>query len=130
MASEKRMIDPDAKFIEKHFTKRLIDAEAIERKLKNQYCAECNVVRQIQCSACWVNDVLELLDGDSVDAVSVVHGHWEKYTDDKFMGYGADGRIRYRKVYSYKCSKCWNYTAVKHNYCPNCGAKMDGDGNG
>ena len=66
----------------------------------------------------------------SADAVEVVHGRWEKYTDDKFMGYGADGRIRYRKVYSYKCSKCWNYTAVKHKYCPNCGAKMDGDGNG
>ena len=52
--------------------KRLIDAEAIARKLKNAYCAECNVVRQIQCSACLVNDVLELLDGDSVDAVEVV----------------------------------------------------------
>ena len=52
--------------------KRLIDAEAIARKLKNANCAECNIVRQIQCSACWVNDVLELLDSDSVDAVEVV----------------------------------------------------------
>ena len=63
-------------------------------------------------------------DAPTVDAVEVVHGEWEKYTDDRFMGYGADGRIRYRKVYSYKCSKCWNYTAVKHKYCPNCGADM------
>lgn len=54
-------------------------------------------------------------------------GEWEKYTDDKFMGYGADGSIRYRKVYSYKCSKCWNYTAVKHKYCPNCGSDMRGE---
>lgn len=54
-------------------------------------------------------------------------GFWEKCTDDKFIGYGADGRIRYRKVYSYKCSKCWNYTAIKHNYCPNCGADMRGE---
>ena len=52
--------------------KRLIDAEAIARKLKNANCAECNIVRQIQCSACWVNDVLEMLDDDSVDAVEVV----------------------------------------------------------
>ena len=52
--------------------KRLVNAEAIARKLKNAYCAECNVVRQIQCSACWVNDVLDLLEGDSVDAVEVV----------------------------------------------------------
>lgn len=54
-------------------------------------------------------------------------GVWEKYTDDKFMGYRSDGRIRYRKVYSYKCSKCWNYMAIKHNFCPNCGADMKGE---
>ena len=54
--------------------KRLVNAEAISRKLKNAYCAECNVVRKIQCSACWVEDVLELLEGDTVDAVEVVHG--------------------------------------------------------
>ena len=52
--------------------KRLVNAEAISRKLKNAYCAECNVVRKIQCSACWVEDVLELLEGDTVDAVEVV----------------------------------------------------------
>lgn len=61
--------------------KRLMDAEAIARKLKNANCAECNIVRQIQCSACWVNDVLELLDSDSVDAVEVVRckdcKHWD-----------------------------------------------------
>ena len=52
--------------------KRLIDAEAIERKIKKANCVECNVVRKVQCSACWVNDVLDLLDGDAVDAVEVV----------------------------------------------------------
>ena len=52
--------------------KRLVNAEAISRKLKNAHCAECNVVRKIQCSACWVEDVLELLEGDTVDAVEVV----------------------------------------------------------
>ena len=72
MANEKRLFDGEYKFIERHFNKRLIDAEAIERKLKNAHCVECNVVRQIQCSACWVNDVLELLEGDVVDAVEVV----------------------------------------------------------
>ena len=52
--------------------KRLINAEAIARKLKKAYCAECNVVRRVQCSACWVDDVLEMLEVDSVDAVEVV----------------------------------------------------------
>ena len=68
--------------------KRLIDAEAIARKLKNANCAECNIVRQIQCSACWVNDVLEMLDDDSVDAVEVVRckdcKSFEPYREDKY----------------------------------------------
>ena len=61
--------------------KRLVKAEAIARKLKNIYCVDCNVVRKVQCSACWVEDVLELLEGDAVDAVEVVRcmdcKHWE-----------------------------------------------------
>ena len=96
--------------------KRLIDANALLAKMRrtNRY----------------FTIKFDIEEAPTVDAVEVVYGEWEKYTDDKFMGYGTDGRIRYRKVYSYKCSKCWNYTAVKHKYCPNCGAKMDGDGNG
>ena len=125
MQNEKRLIDADAKFIEKHFTKRLIDSEAIARKLKRQYCAECNVVRQIQCSACWVNDVLELLDGDSVDAVEVVHSKWDT------VFYERNGELA---TYSHICPICkYHYKNMwkkGYNYCPNCGAKMDGDGNG
>ena len=54
----------------------------------------------------------------SVDAVEVVHGRWNQ-----------DG------VYDV-CSVCNSCTLMPHlkglskfNYCPNCGAKMDGDGN-
>ena len=90
--------------------KRLVNAEAIARKLKNRYCAECNVVRKVQCSACWVDDVLELLEGDVVDAVEVVHGRWidaREYCGD------------------FLCSNCDAlYGTNKFNYCPNCGADM------
>ena len=102
--------------------KRLVNAEAIARKLKYAHCTDCNVVRKIQCSACWVNDVLELLEGDSVDAVEVVHGHWIS------------------KGYKIECSVCEHrrflgtHDPVIHReeknickYCQNCGAKMDGE---
>ena len=92
--------------------KRLVSAEAISRKLKNAHCAECNVVRQIQCSACWVNDVLELLAGDNVDAVEVVHGKWV-----------------HKGAWHIECSECQYILAhigEAKNYCPQCGAKMDG----
>lgn len=35
MATEKRLIEPDAKFIEKHFTKRLIDGNALVDVIEN-----------------------------------------------------------------------------------------------
>lgn len=55
---------------------------------------------------------------------AVVHGWWDKYEDDKFIGYDANGRIQYRKVYTYYCGRCGRGTAVKTNYCPKCGAMM------
>ena len=78
-------------------------------------------------------DLKELLeDVPTVDAAEVVHGRWE----DVFKGNCAWER--------YKCSVCGGYALYRHeqvfdewktvqvlaNYCPNCGAKMDGDGNG
>lgn len=77
--------------------KRLVNAEAIARKLKNAHCAECNVVRKVQCSACWVEDVLELLEGDTVDAVEVkckvgdlVYALWEAPVKLKYIIYCAE----------------------------------------
>ena len=60
----------------------------------------------------------------TVDAVEVVHGRWEKQEPDKHGN---------RKP---KCSVCGEYHLAWWSdythcyYCPNCGAKMDGDGNG
>ena len=110
--------------------KRLVDAEAIARKLKNANCAECNVVRKIQCSACWVEDVLELLECASEE---VVHGYWiDSYSADHM------GRITEHSIDCSVCDSVFkddNREVVQHwkeqfKVCPFCGAKMDGDGNG
>lgn len=59
----------------------------------------------------------------AVDAVPVRHGRWALNEDcQPFYNYcTAD--------YYYNCSEC-NYTISSryglYNYCPNCGAKMDG----
>lgn len=59
-----------------------------------------------------------------VDAVEVVHGEWSTIEDD------------YCGLTALQCSECnqeyWfeDEPPIKiYNYCPNCGAKMDGDGN-
>ena len=61
--------------------------------------------------------VSEILKQPTVDAVEVVHGRW----------------IRYEHGSGIFCSHCRHkrrYRDAHDNYCPNCGAKMDGDGNG
>lgn len=63
----------------------------------------------------FVNDELS-----SVDVVSILHGRW----------------IEYLRAHYFKCSEC-KYTVPyrkaalhdgyrEYNYCPHCGAKMDG----
>ena len=56
----------------------------------------------------------EIFDAPTVDAVEVVHGRW-----------------RFRKNWDFfVCSECSHESSNYSKYCPNCGAKMDGDGNG
>ena len=59
----------------------------------------------------------------TVDAVEVVHGRWiEK--EEKIWN------LEKPIVTGWECSKCGEmYGHYTYNYCPNCGAKMDGDGN-
>lgn len=70
-----------------------------------------------------------LLRQKRVDAVEVVHGEWTIIEDD------------YEDVTILECSVCETSfrfdeydgllpQAQTYHYCPNCGAKMDGDGNG
>ncbi|MBR2048295.1 MAG: hypothetical protein IJ960_06820 [Oscillospiraceae bacterium] len=58
------------------------------------------------------NCIAEVLNAPTVDAAPVVHGRWidaREYCGD------------------YMCSNCDAlYGTNKFNYCPNCGARMDG----
>ena len=97
--------------------KRLIDANAYVDELK---------WLQEQVSSASAIEIQEYIDRTNrqhtVDAVEVVHGRW-KFLD--IDGWWFD-----------ECSICGNTTPNRDgsppdwNYCPNCGAKMDGDGNG
>ena len=57
-----------------------------------------------------------LADMHSADVAPVVHGRWVPFHSK------AAGDIQY-------CSACEIGFDAKMDYCPHCGAKMDGDGN-
>lgn len=65
-----------------------------------------------------------ILEAPTVDAVEIVHGQWERMV----------GMIPPEYHGRHKCSCCGvraldrKFHEELSNYCPNCGAKMDGDG--
>jgi DNA-directed RNA polymerase subunit RPC12/RpoP len=94
--------------------KRLIDANAL--KIHRMHNAGANHPLDVAYRK-------DIDNAPTVDAVEVVHGHWDE------------------DHWEYVCSCCQKHFTdelpwISHpeygmpNYCPNCGAKMDGDGNG
>ena len=94
--------------------KRLIDANA----LREVYCDGCSAKAQ-GCSpfddpVCGTVQLIN--EAPTVDAVEVVHGRWENISG---------GMVKLGD-----CSECKvRQPVLGTNYCKNCGAKMDGDGN-
>ena len=62
------------------------------------------------------------------NAVEVVHGQWLDKTEVKVKP-----PFPPMEMPRVDCSVCghifWHTSALTYNYCPACGAKMDGDGN-
>ena len=119
MASEKRLIDANAllKAIDKS------DRDNFHNGVANRSCHHYEHVHFMKM----------VLNAPTVDAVEVVHGRWV----DRYGGKYANP--------AYDCSECkksalfrndmdllgnWKSVQYLSPYCPNCGAKMDGDGNG
>ena len=59
----------------------------------------------------------------AVDAVPVVHGRWIPKGYTTFKNKFEEVQI----PTFFKCSECGTVRTDKYNYCPNCGAKMDGE---
>ena len=105
--------------------KRLIDANALVPYLWSLFkffgsipCTEADKATQQGIKRC----IGEIKKMPTVDAVEVVHGRWES--------------TRFGDIKIATCSACGtkqglyiNGRLPNFNYCPNCGAKMDGDGN-
>ena len=103
--------------------KRLIDANALYDRLTfKRTIGSCNIYPGIESA------IAQLRKAPTVDAVEVVHGRWEPDLDH------LDGQPYKDEWYGYifKCSACGGTMmgdgdlVCRDNYCPHCGAKMDG----
>ena len=102
---------------------RLIDANALLEKIGEEYDLNYG---EILTDPKRFAEMVE--DATTVDAVEVVHGRWIVLAE--FL----DRTICTQcsvcgEEYTYKNGKFEfiNFEYAKYNYCPNCGAKMDGE---
>ena len=94
-----------------------IELDALMLRIKEIHCAGCDSYNGVRCRACWVDDTLDYIDSEpAADVAPVRHGRW---IDNGACGY----------KWAFSCSKCGYIDGYpfndRHNYCPNCGAKMD-----
>ena len=97
-----------------------IEREALIRRIKEIHCAECDSYHGVKCRACWVDDTLDYIDSEpAADVAPVRHRRWiDAYPDIEPNPMFMQGI----------CSECGFEQGISKylNYCPNCGAKMDG----
>ena len=109
--------------------KRLIDANALKETVITDYYEHFTRYHDTDQIAL-IDMVCDDIDETStVDAVEVVHGRWE----DEYGGAFTNPRYRCsvckeKALYRYERNNLGGWEAIQAltDYCPNCGAKMDG----
>ena len=98
-----------------------IEREALMRRIKEIHCAECDSYHGVRCRACWVDDTLDYIDSEpAADVAPVRHGRWvdNHCTACGMMPMGDE----MWEICDFEPPRFEKFM----DYCPSCGAKMDG----
>ena len=100
-----------------------VEREATIKRIKEVYCVGCNSYNGVRCRACGTGDAIDMIeDAPAADVDPVVHGRWDDSGRYTFPG----------GTTAVRCTNCGcaltesEYHLNNWNYCPVCGAKMDG----
>lgn len=97
---------------------KMISREDLKQRVMGHFCGSCSVpykdadILELGEYCCdMVSDTIAFIDGlPTIEAQPVKHGRW---------------------MYPFYCSECgftpYYSSDLTYNYCPNCGARMDGD---
>lgn len=84
------------------------------------------LIEHLYAENCAKNAEIKLLTRDRdewkrrAEAVKAKRGYWREW-----RSVAATRKFGYKQVRYYSCSECECCSAVKSNYCPRCGARMD-----
>lgn len=93
---------------------RLIDADVLKETLLKFNYTTAN------------NQIFRYIDEQpTIEAVPVVHGEWIR--NENPIEISCECSICHAKDYWYDIDKANEYYWFHRNFCPNCGAKMEGD---
>lgn len=103
----------------------LIDKDALAKMICKDQCDRKRADCDSDCEM-----VAYVTNAPTVDAVPVVHGRWKWLTREEAKKYAALGIVTDSD--NWICSICGKHGtgslwAKWNKYCPNCGAKMDGE---
>ena len=102
---------------------RLIDADAVWQKIQLQRYDYLHTSELTFTGLTIAKKIIE--EAPTIEATPVVHGRW---MPTYHTYYNRDGECRIAD--EWHCSKCEIYSRNEWHYCPNCGAKMDGEKDG
>ena len=107
----------------------LISRAAAIAQIKENYCDWCD--HTDLCKSCETYDCIATIEQQvpAVDAVPVVHAHWIETTiPANTTGYGGVGQEKKEGILCSECRCAFDISLLWANdYCPHCGAKMDGE---